>query len=204
MSSDPRASSTGGSRRARAPLSTLLARYVALGFEHILPLGLDHILFVMGLFFASPHLGALAAQVTAFTLAHSLTLVLSALGVWSIPTGVVEPLIALSIVFVALENTIPQDKRKGRLLTIFAFGLLHGLGFASVLLELGLPSDRLVWALGAFNLGVELGQLAVLVSLWLLLRPLRERDWYRTTIAVPASVAIAAVGLYWFVERVWF
>ncbi len=177
--------------------------YTVLGFTHILPKGLDHILFVVGIFLLSVHWRPLLYQVTAFTVAHSITLALSLYGVISLPASVVEPLIALSIVYVAVENIVVGELKPWRVWVVFGFGLLHGLGFAGVLTELGLPKGEFLPALIAFNVGVELGQLAVIalalltVGLWF-----RNRLWYRARVVIPASLLIAAVGLYWTVERV--
>ena len=177
--------------------------YIPVGFDHILPKGLDHILFVLGLFFLSTRLGPLIWQVSAFTLAHTVTLALGALGIVNIPGSIVEPLIAASIVYVAVENLFAKGLNPWRPVVIFGFGLLHGLGFASVLGEFGLPAGQFVPALIGFNIGVELGQLTVIalaflaVGLWF-----GQKDWYRRAIAMPASLVIAAVGAYWFVERV--
>lgn len=177
--------------------------YIPVGFDHILPKGLDHILFVLGLFFLSAGLGALIWQISAFTLAHTITLAAGALGWVTISGAIVEPLIAASIVFIAVENILSNRLNKWRPVVIFAFGLLHGLGFASVLGEFGLPQAQFIPALIGFNIGVEIGQLTViaiafgLVGLWFGRKP-----WYRARIAIPASVLIALIGAYWFVERV--
>jgi hypothetical protein len=177
--------------------------YTVLGFTHILPKGLDHILFVLGIFLLSVHWRPLLYQVTAFTVAHSITLALSLYGVISLPASVVEPLIALSIVYVAVENIVVGELRPWRVWVVFGFGLLHGLGFAGVLTELGLPAGEFLPALIAFNVGVELGQLAVIllalltVGLWF-----RDRPWYRARIVIPGSLLIAATGAYWTIERI--
>ena len=190
----------GGDEKGRA--ATFLA-YVPVGFDHIVPQGLDHILFVLGLFFLSSRLSPLLWQVSAFTVAHTITLALAALGYVQLPPSVVEPLIAASIVFVAVENIVSSGLSPWRPVVVFCFGLLHGLGFASVLGEFGLPPGAFVPALIGFNVGVEFGQLFViacafaLVGYWF-----RRKPWYRARIAVPASVAIACVGAFWFVERV--
>lgn len=176
--------------------------YVPVGFDHILPKGLDHILFVLGLFFLSTRLRPLVWQVSAFTLAHTVTLALGALGWVNVPGAIVEPLIAASIVYVAVENIFHSGLNRWRPLVIFGFGLLHGLGFASVLGEFGLPAGQFVPALIGFNIGVELGQLTVIAIAFVLVGWVMKRDWYRRAIAVPASCVIAAVGAYWFVERV--
>lgn len=188
------AAAGGGSMR-------VATRYLILGFEHILPKGLDHILFVLGLFLLSTRWGPLLWQVTAFTVAHSITLALAMYGVVSLSPNIVEPLIALSIAYVALENVCTSNLKPWRPAVIFAFGLLHGLGFAGVLTELGLPRGDFVTALIAFNVGVEAGQLAVIALAFLVVGWCRGRAWYRLRLAVPASLAIAAVALYWTVER---
>ena len=178
-------------------------RYLVLGFEHILPLGLDHILFVLGLFLLSARVRPLLWQVTAFTAAHTLTLALASLRIVSLPSSVVEPLIALSIVYVGVENVVVRDLTPWRPAVVFAFGLLHGLGFAGVLEELGLPEGQLLPSLVGFNVGVELGQLAVLALAFGVLGVFTPRPWYRGRVAVPLSLLVAAVGLFWVWERVW-
>ena len=177
-------------------------RYVKLGFVHILPRGLDHILFVLGLFLLGSRLRPLLMQVTAFTVAHSITLALSMYGIFRLPVGVVEPLIALSIAFVAVENIVTSDLHRWRLLVVFGFGLIHGLGFASVLTELGLPRREFATALVSFNVGVEGGQLSVIGLAMLVVGWWRWQSWYRRAIVVPASGVIASVGLWWAVERI--
>lgn len=181
------------------------AGYVPVGFDHILPKGLDHILFVLGLFFLSTRLRPLLWQVSAFTLAHTITLALGALGWVSVPAGIVEPLIAASITYVAVENVLTNALHAWRPAVVFCFGLLHGLGFASVLEEFGLPEGQFVPALLGFNVGVELGQITVIAMAFLAVGYwFGGKPWYRRAIAVPASLAIAAVGAYWFVERAFF
>jgi len=177
-------------------------RYLVLGFTHIVPLGIDHILFVLGLFLLSTHWRPLLYQVTAFTLAHTLTLGLSIYGIFSLPGSIVEPLIAASIVFIALENVLSAQLHPWRVAVVFVFGLLHGLGFAGVLGELGMPASQFLTALLSFNIGVELGQLAVIAGAFLLVLPWMRRPGYRRLIVIPASLAIAAVGAWWTVERV--
>jgi len=176
-------------------------RYVGAGFEHIVPLGLDHILFVLGLFLFAARLGPLLWQVTAFTLAHTITLALASTGAVGIPAAVVEPLIAASIVYVGVENTLGRGDVRGRTLLVFGFGLLHGLGFASVLGDYGIATDRFAVALVGFNVGVEFGQLAVIALAFASVGWFMRKDWYRRAIAIPASLAIAGVGAYWVIER---
>ncbi len=182
-----------------------VGRYLVLGFTHILPLGIDHILFVLALFLLSLEWRPLLAQVTAFTLAHTVTLATSTLGIASLPPRIVEPLIAISIVTIAVENLLTERLARHRIGVVFGFGLLHGMGFATVLRHLGLPSSQLAAALVSFNVGVEIGQLAVLtlaflaVGLWF-----RHKQWYRRAIVLPGSVGIALCGLYWTVQRIFF
>ncbi len=177
--------------------------YIPVGFDHIVPKGLDHILFVLGIFFLGAGWRALIWQISAFTLAHTVTLALGALEVIVISGSIVEPLIAASIVFVAVENLMTTSLNKWRPVIIFGFGLLHGLGFASVLGDFGLPEGQFIPALIGFNIGVEIGQLTVVaVAAILLTLPFGRFDWYRRAIAVPTSIFIALVGAYWFIERV--
>ena len=187
---------------ARPTRWEIAQQYLWLGYTHILPKGLDHILFVLGLFLLSARLKPLLLQVTAFTVAHSITLGLSIYGIVSLPPRIVEPLIALSIAYVAIENIATRELKPWRLALVFMFGLLHGLGFAGVLRDLGLPRDEFLTALLTFNLGVEGGQLTVIAAASLATAAFAKRDWYRTRIVVPASLGIAAVGLYWMVTRV--
>lgn len=187
-----------------APQPTLtddLVRYVWLGITHIVPGGLDHMLFIAGLFLLTAAWRSLLWQVSAFTVAHTLTLGLALTGVIALPSAVVEPLIALSISYVGLENVRTRELTRTRVGLVFVFGLLHGLGFAGVMQGLRLPASQLVPGLLGFNLGVELGQLAVLGSLALLTWPLRHRVWYHQRMVTPASLGIALIGLYWAVTR---
>ena len=184
-------------------LGEIFLDYVTAGFDHIIPKGLDHILFVIGLFLFSVQLRPLVTQVTMFTLAHTITLVMGALGVVHLPGNIVEPLIAASIVLIAVENIFTAKLTLWRPFVIFAFGLLHGLGFASVLSDFGLPSGLFVPALIAFNIGVEIGQLTVIaicfltVGIWF-----RKKDWYHKVIVIPVSVTITLIALFWVLERI--
>ena len=183
-------------------LGSLMLRYVRLGFLHIVPMGLDHILFVLGLFLLCQGWRPLVIQISLFTLAHTVTLGISAAGIWSLPGSIVEPLIAASICWIAVENIIGArfGWRRGAL--VFGFGLLHGLGFAGVLGELGIPQDAFLPALASFNVGVEIGQLAVVAAAALLTHRFRQREWFRSRVVVPVSLLIALVGAYWAIERV--
>lgn len=190
------------SKSFTAPTRAEIARqYLWLGYTHILPKGLDHILFVLGIFLLSPRWQTLVLQVTAFTIAHSITLALSIYGVVSLPPRIVEPLIALSIAYVAIENLFTRELKPWRLALVFSFGLLHGLGFAGVLEDLGLPRQEFLTALVTFNLGVEGGQLTVIAAALLVVLPFMTQGWYYQRVVIPASLAIAAIGLYWTVVR---
>tara|TARA_B110000977_G_scaffold143851_1_gene182639 strand:- start:24 stop:1166 length:1143 start_codon:yes stop_codon:yes gene_type:complete len=184
------------------PFTQVATEYTVLGFEHIVPKGIDHILFVLGLFLLSVKLRPLLLQVTAFTLAHSITLGLTIYGVISLSPSVVEPLIALSIVAVGIENMFVKTVKIRRVVVVFLFGLLHGMGFAGVLSQLGLPESDFATALVFFNIGVEAGQLfviavAFLCVFWLL----KKQQLYRQWVVIPVSALISLIGLYWTYER---
>jgi len=213
-SSSPAISIAGGGQQSGWQT---FASYIPVGFDHILPKGLDHILFVLGLFFLSTHLRPLIWQVSAFTLAHTVTLALGALGLVTVPGSIVEPLIAASIVYVAVENIFARGLTRWRPVVIFGFGLLHGLGFASVLGEFGLPEDQFVPALIGFNVGVELGQLTVIALAFVLIwigvlaaqraaltgveELVTEYPVMFRALSVTGSLIIALIGIYWVIER---
>ncbi len=185
-----------------APVPNGLLGFVRLGIEHILT-GYDHLLFLLALLIGASSFWRVLGIVTAFTLAHSITLSLAVLGLVHAPASVVEPLIAASIVWVAVGNLLGRGRPWDRVAVTFGFGLVHGLGFADALTPLALAGWPLVRALVGFNLGVEIGQaLAIAVALLVLLyvgslarAPLMVRS---------ASAAVAAIGAYWFLERVFF
>ncbi len=183
------------------PRQGVFSSYLKLGFTHIVPKGLDHILFVLGLFLLSTRWRPLLYQVTAFTVAHSVTLALSMQGVVSLPERLVETLIALSISWVAIENIATSELKPWRIALVFCFGLLHGLGFAGVLSELGMPDGQFLAALLSFNLGVELGQVSVVLMAFAALGRFRNLEGYRRYVIFPCSAAIAATGLWWAVTR---
>jgi hypothetical protein len=186
----------------KLPASGVAWAYLKLGFTHILPLGYDHVLFVLGLYFLNPRLKTVVWQATAFTVAHSITLGLAMNGLINPPAYLIEPIIALSIAFVAIENLVTDQLKWWRTLVIFGFGLIHGCGFAGVLGELGMPSNHFFTALLSFNAGVELGQLAVILAAYLLVgRWFGQKIWYRQRIVFPVSALIAVIALYWTIER---
>jgi len=172
------------------------------GFRHVLPKGLDHILFVLGLFLLSRAWRPLLWQVTTFTVAHTITLGLATFGWVQVSPKIVEPVIAFSLVFVAVENLVRPRYSIWRLLVVFGFGLVHGLGFASALRDLELPIKSLLIGLLGFNAGVEGGQLAVVGLAALATAWLRDPGLYRRAIVIPGSAAIAVMGLWWTVTRV--
>ena len=183
----------------------VIVQYLHLGFIHILPRGLDHILFVLGIFLLTTRIRPILTQVTAFTIAHSITLGLTMYGIVSLPSRIVEPLIALSIAYVAFENVVTYELKPWRPFVVFVFGLLHGMGFAGVLRTLDLPRPEFVPALISFNCGIELGQLTVIAIAFLLTAAwFRHRNWYRPRFVVPASTLIAVTGVIWTVQRIWF
>jgi hydrogenase/urease accessory protein HupE len=177
-------------------------RYLTLGFTHILPYGLDHMLFMLGIFLLSGRARSVLWQVSAFTIAHSITLGLSMYGVIAAPPRIVEPMIAISIAYVAIENIFLSELKPWRVALVFAFGLLHGMGFAGALKELGLPRSEFLTALLTFNVGVEAGQLTVIGAAFLLVGwHCANRAWYRSRIVVPASAMIAFTAVYWTIQR---
>jgi len=184
-------------------------RYTGIGVGHILPGGLDHILFVLALFLTSTRLRALVLQITMFTLAHSLTLGMAAAGWVSLNSAWVEALIAATIAFVAIENVFVKQLPKWRLPVVFVFGLLHGLGFAGFFGELGLPDNQFLAGLVGFNVGVEIGQIGVLLLALVIAIAVRrlldasgsQMMTYRRVVVLPGSLVIAAVGTFWTIER---
>ena len=180
-----------------------IKEYTLLGFKHIIPKGLDHILFILALFLLSPKLRPLVLQVSIFTLAHTITLFLGALKIIVIPAIIVEPIIALSICFIAIENLFTENIKKMRPYIIFIFGLLHGLGFAGVLNEIGISDGQFISSLVSFNLGVELGQICIILLSYIFIALLfQKKSWYRNRVTRPLSLIIATVGLYWFIQRI--
>jgi hypothetical protein len=187
-------------------------RFVAAGVHHIF-IGPDHVLFVVGLLLLGGSLGRLLKIITGFTVAHSITLAIATLGLWNPPARVIEPLIALSIVFIGLENLRHRggaDALPGghpladrRAWLAFGFGLVHGFGFAGVLREFGLPGGALGTALFSFNVGVELGQAAIVLACAPALALLRRASARAAVrVALAGSVVVTAAGAWWFVQRV--
>jgi hypothetical protein len=185
-----------------APVHEVAWYYFKLGFTHIVPQGLDHVLFIIGICLINTKLKPIIYQASAFTAAHTIALALSMKNIIVAPGQVVEPIIALSIVFVALENIILSELKPWRIVLVFLFGLIHGLGFASSLNEIGLPPGKFFTSIVLFNTGVEVCQIIIIALVFLLLiKPLKNKIWYRHRIVYPISIAIALVSSYWTVER---
>lgn len=189
----------------KAPTEHVIWFYLKLGYTHILPQGFDHILFVVGLCLLSNKVKVILWQATAFTVAHSITLAMSMKNLIVAPSAVVEPIIALSILFVAIENLLLTELKPWRILLVFAFGLVHGMGFASSLNEIGLPRNKFAISILSFNVGVELGQITVILAVFLLvIFPLGKTPGYRKKVVFPLSIIIALIALYWTVQRVFY
>jgi len=188
----------------RQGVLAVFRKFVPAGIHHIL-IGPDHLLFLVGLLLLGGSVRQLLLIVTAFTVAHSITLSLAALNVVTPPARIIEPAIALSIVYVGIDNLMVGRGRDVRGWIAFAFGFIHGFGFASVLQEMGLPSRALGWSLFSFNLGVEIGQLLVVVMVASALLALRARnETAGRRLAFAGSLVVVAMGAFWFVQRVFF
>ncbi len=180
-----------------APTQHVIWFYLKMGIVHIVPFGLDHILFVVSLCLLSKKISTILWQASAFTVAHSITLGLSMQNIVA-PPGIIEPVIALSIVFVAVENIILSELKPWRVLIVFFFGLVHGMGFASALNEVGLPRNNFFNSIIAFNVGVEIGQIAIILLVFaLIVIPFGKNLTYKKRLVYPMSAAIALIAAYW-------
>jgi len=187
----------------RAPIQEAIWFYLKMGITHIVPNGFDHILFVTSLCLLSNKIRTILWQTSAFTVAHSITLALSMKNIIAAPGAVVEPVISLSIVFVAVENILLNELKPWRVLIVFFFGLVHGMGFASALNEVGLPRNNFFSSIIAFNVGVEFGQIAVIFLVFgLLITPFGKKLNFKRQFVYPLSIIIALIACYWTVERV--
>jgi hypothetical protein len=181
----------------------VFGQYLSEGFLHIIPLGLDHILFILCVFFLNTNLKQIILQASMFTLAHTITLGLSMYGIINAPAQIIEPIIALSIVFLAIENMYSDKVKPWRLIVVFIFGLVHGMGFAGALNDLGMPEYAFATALISFNIGVEIGQLAIILTMYFLVsRQFGKTIWYRSKLVIPTCMVIAAIAGYWTLERI--
>jgi hypothetical protein len=189
------------SGQERGFLSTV-GLYIKIGIGHIIPDGADHILFVLAIFLASVRTRALIWQISAFTVAHTVTLGLAASGIITLSASVVEPLIAFTIAFVAIENLVFKDMTKWRPAVVFGFGLIHGLGFAGALTKLGLPRSDIPLALFCFNVGVEVGQIIFVAAVLLLIGSLKRFRIQFPQWSKPLPVyAMGSVAAFWFINR---
>ena len=183
--------------------SEIIKQYLQLGFTHVIPLGFDHILFILSIFFLNSKLKSVIMQCSVFTIAHSISLGLTAAGYIIPPSQIIEPLIALSILFTSVENIVHDNVNPYRLIIIFLFGIIHGMGFASALNEIGLPPSDFFTALFSFNLGVELGQVSIIIAAYLLIgKWFSKKTWYKLRIVYPLSSAIGCIAFYWTIERI--
>ena len=177
-------------------------QYILSGFEHVIPLGYDHILFIMSLFFLDSNLKTAIIQCTLFTLAHSVTLAMVALGVIIVNPYYIEIIIALSIFFVSVENLFLTKVKPWRLFLVFLFGLIHGAGFASALLSAGIPENQQITALLGFNIGVEMAQVLLVVCCFLgIAKPFSGKEWYHNKFTTPLAIATASLSLFWAIQR---
>jgi hypothetical protein len=186
-----------------APRTDVVWYYSKIGVSHIIPFGSDHILFIISLCLLNTKFTTILWQATAFTVAHTITLALSMLNIIVMPGIIVEPIIALSIAFVAVENLLFTELKPWRLALVFIFGLIHGMGFASVLNEIGLPPNQFLLSIVSFNIGVEIGQIIVIALVYtLLILPFRNNILFKKVIVYPLSVLIALIAFYWTFERI--
>jgi len=176
-----------------------------MGIRHIWT-GYDHLLFLFGLLLVTRNFASAVKIITCFTIAHSITLAVATLSLVHVSSRIVEPLIAASIVYVGVENLFRGDDPKGRWILTFAFGLIHGFGFASVLRELGVGANggSIGVPLVSFNLGVEIGQIVIAGLILPVIWKLRANPWFLRRWVPVGSVAVTLLGSYWFVQRVWF
>lgn len=182
-----------------------LSTYFQLGFTHVIPLGFDHILFILTLFFLSSNIKTVLIQCSVFTIAHSLSLGLAASGFMIPNANIVEPLIAISILFTAIENIVHDKINPWRIALIFGFGFIHGLGFANALKEIGIPINQFLASLLSFNIGVELGQITIILAAYFLISKwFAEKIWYEERFVYPICTIIGCVALYWTIERILF
>jgi hypothetical protein len=179
-----------------------LVKYLQLGFTHVIPFGFDHILFILCLFFYNPKLKVVLLYCTVFTFAHSLALALSVFGYFIYNSNIIEPLIALTIFYSAIENVFFTNSSLIRIVIISIFGVIHGLGFATALSEIGIPKNQFLSSLLSFNFGVELGQIAIiLLAYFLISKWFSHKTWYKERVVYPISTIIACISIYWVIER---
>ena len=184
-------------------LFEIIQQYFVYGYSHVIPLGVDHILFILSIFLLNSNIKSVIIQCSVFTLAHTITLGLAAGGYIIPDSKYVEPLIAISILFTSIENIIRDKISNWRLLIIFIFGLIHGMGFANALKEIGFAENHFLLSLLFFNIGVEAGQLSIILAAWFLMAKwFSKKSWYKQRIVYPLSAIIACIALNWTIERI--
>lgn len=187
----------------KAPINDVVWYYFKMGVRHIVPDGFDHILFVTSLCLLNTKIKTILWQASAFTVAHTITLALSMKGIIQLPADIVEPLIALSIMFVAIENILLSELKAWRIAIVFMFGLVHGMGFARALNEIGLPRNKFFTSIFSFNMGVEIGQIIIITLMFMLIIiPFGKRPGYKKFIVYPLSATIALIAAYWTYQRI--
>ncbi len=181
----------------------VIKQYSYLGFTHVIPLGFDHILFILSIFLMNTNLKTIIVQCSAFTIAHSISLGLSAADLFVVDSKIIEPLIAISILVTALENIVQEKINKWRIVIILLFGIIHGLGFANALRETGLDKSHFYLSLLFFNVGVECGQiLIILLAYYSIGKWFCDKKWYKNRIVYPISSVIGLIAIYWTIERI--
>ena len=177
--------------------------YLQSGFSHVIPLGFDHVLFILALFFYNSNLKSAVVQCSVFTLAHSITLGLAAGELISVNNQFIEVVIAWSIFMTSLNSLYPTGLKMWRLGLIFIFGLVHGLGFAAALMQIGFPKNDFLTALISFNIGVELAQISIiLICFYLIAKHLKLRIWYQKKLVNPILFSICCIALFWTMNRI--
>ncbi len=185
------------------PITQRILQFITIGFSHVIPLGWDHILFIIGMALSRVLWHRLLLLTAAFTVAHTLTLGLAMLGVVEIPPQIVEPLIAFSIAYVAIENLLSKQSIKRKSIIVFLFGLVHGLGFATMLKQFEMRADTFLTTLISFNIGVELAQIVIVLGVVSILLLLKYFNLNPQKIAtIPISILIGGLGIWWGVERI--
>lgn len=183
----------------------IVKQFLPLGFTHVIPFGFDHILFILSIYFLNSKVKSVIVQCSFFTIAHSLSLGITAAGYIVPDTRIIEPLIAISILFTSIENIVHSKINPYRLLIVFLFGLIHGMGFATALNEIEIPKNNFLSALLSFNIGVEFGQITIIFLAYILVSKwFSKKVWYEARIVYPLSSVIGCIALYWTIERIFF
>lgn len=180
----------------------MIINNIWIGFQHVIPLGYDHILFIVSLFFLNSKLKSALLQCTIFTIAHSFTLAIVTIYNPLINFKLIEIFISISIIFVSIENSLKINLKIKRVYFIFIFGLIHGMGFASALKNIGFEKSELISSLLGFNIGVELAQFLIILICFLITFKLINKGWYNSKIVQPISLIISLVAIYWTIDQI--